>query len=58
MSEQFIRDLAQKLADENAEIAHWNIGKDGAGATLILTYALTPDQAAYLHCIAEHEEES
>ena len=58
MSEQFIRDLAQKLADENATIDDWTVRKEGTGALLTVVYELTPAQAGYLHCIAEHEEES
>lgn len=51
MAEQFIRDLVQKLADHNVEVADWYVSKSGAGALVTLTFCLDADQSGMFHVI-------
>lgn len=58
--DQFIRDLAQKLANENALIEDWGLSRHRGpmglqDVAVDLHYSLTPEQAAMLHVIDEKE---
>lgn len=58
MAGKLIRDLAKRLAEDEATITSWAVsefddGDDDDGVRVTITYLLNGAQASWIHCIQE-----